>query len=94
MNNEWEVVEPGSLEGTQTTRKSLTYWQDVWRRLRQNVMAMTGLVMIVIIALMAIFGPMWTTETKSKILSVVCLAACSCCLQHLLAVNRSPTPST
>ncbi|OOB79943.1 MAG: peptide ABC transporter permease [Epulopiscium sp. Nuni2H_MBin001] len=65
MNNEWEVVEPGSLEGTQTTRKSLTYWQDVWRRLRQNVMAMTGLVMIVIIALLAIFGPMWTPYSYS-----------------------------
>lgn len=40
------------------TRKSLTYWQDVWRRLRKNVLAIMGLVGVVLIALFTIFGPM------------------------------------
>lgn len=40
------------------SRPHTTYWQDVWRRLRKNILAMTGLVFILLIALMSIFGPM------------------------------------
>jgi dipeptide transport system permease protein len=40
------------------SRPHTTYWQDVWRRLRKNILAMTGLVLILLIALMSIFGPM------------------------------------
>ncbi len=65
MNNEWKPINLEELEGTESTRKSLTYWQDVWRRLKQNVMAMTGLLMIVIIAIAAIVGPMLTPYSYS-----------------------------
>lgn len=41
-----------------TDRPSLTYWQDVWRRLRKNKVAMIGLGAIIFIFLAAIFGPM------------------------------------
>lgn len=40
------------------SRKSLTYWQDVWRRLRQNKVAMISLGGIIFIFLLAVFGPM------------------------------------
>ena len=39
-------------------RPSVSYWQDAWRRLKENKLAITGLVIIVIIALISIFGPM------------------------------------
>ena len=39
-------------------RPSVTYWQDAWRRLKQNRLAMVGLWVIVVIALIAAFGPM------------------------------------
>ncbi|MDP4144316.1 MAG: ABC transporter permease [Bacillota bacterium] len=39
-------------------RPSMTYWQDVWRRFRKNKLAMSGLIFVVFITLMAIFGPM------------------------------------
>ena len=39
-------------------RPSVTYWQDAWRRLKQNRLAMVGLWVIVAITLIAIFGPM------------------------------------
>lgn len=42
------------------TRKSLTYWQDVWRRLKKNKMSMFGLSVVIFIILFAIFGPMFT----------------------------------
>ena len=42
------------------TRKSLTYWQDVWRRLKKNKSSMVGLIGVIIIVLLAIIGP-WLT---------------------------------
>ncbi|RKP55099.1 ABC transporter permease [Cohnella endophytica] len=41
-------------------RPSLTYWQDAWRRLRSNKMAMTGLIVLVIMTLLAIFAPLFS----------------------------------
>lgn len=37
-------------------RPSIKYWADVWRRLKQNKLAMFGLFIIIGLALMAIFG--------------------------------------
>lgn len=38
-------------------RPSLSYWSDAWLRLRKNKLAMSGLIFLVILAIMAIFGP-------------------------------------
>lgn len=38
-------------------RPSETYWQDVWRRLKQNKLAMIGLYFVIFITLVAIVGP-------------------------------------
>jgi len=40
-------------------RKSLTYWQDAWRRLKNHKLAMTGLVGVVLIIFAAVFGPLF-----------------------------------
>ena len=40
------------------TRKSLTYWQDVWRRLKKNHLAIVGLVSVIIVILFATVGPL------------------------------------
>ncbi len=37
-------------------RPSIKYWPDVWRRLRQNKLAMTGLILIILMAIMSIVG--------------------------------------
>ena len=37
-------------------RPSIKYWPDVWRRLKQNKLAMTGLFIIVIMGLLSVFG--------------------------------------
>jgi len=39
-------------------RPSIRYWPDVWRRLRQNKLAMTGLIIIIIMIAMSIIGPL------------------------------------
>jgi oligopeptide transport system permease protein len=38
-------------------RPSMTYWQDAWRRLKKNKVAMAGIVLLAAFTLMAIFGP-------------------------------------
>lgn len=43
---------------TQITRPSLTYWRDAWRRLKQNRIAMISLCIIILLVLIAIFGPL------------------------------------
>ncbi|TYP56184.1 ABC transporter permease [Thermosediminibacter litoriperuensis] len=41
-------------------RPSITYWQDAWRRLKQNKVAMLGLIIIILYTIMAIVGPYMT----------------------------------
>ena len=37
-------------------RPSITYWQDAWRRLKQNKVATASLVILILITLMTMFG--------------------------------------
>ncbi len=50
---------------TELIRPSTTYWQDAWRRLKQNRVAMGSLVLIALILLLAIFGPIFSPYTYS-----------------------------
>lgn len=52
----WEKVETKASQTEKITRKSLTYWQDAWRRLKKNKLAMLGLGVVVLIVLFAMFG--------------------------------------
>ena len=47
-------------------RPSLTYWQDVWRRSKQNKAAVTGLIIISLLIIMAIIGPHLLPFTYSE----------------------------
>ncbi|MBP8612697.1 MAG: ABC transporter permease [Candidatus Atribacteria bacterium] len=47
-------------------RPPVGYWQDAWRRLKKNKLAMVGLVMIVLLILFAILGPMFSTWTYNQ----------------------------
>lgn len=39
------------------SRPSLSYWEDAWKRLMKNKLAMAGLIFLVLLVFMAIFGP-------------------------------------
>jgi oligopeptide transport system permease protein len=41
-------------------RKSMTYWQDAWRRLKKNQVAMVSLYIIAAIILFAFVGPLFS----------------------------------
>ncbi|KIL37243.1 diguanylate cyclase [Cohnella kolymensis] len=50
-------------------RPSVTYWQDAWRRLKKNRMAMAGLIVLIILAGFAIFAPMFSShDYKTQVL--------------------------
>jgi len=52
------------LEGSERiVRKSLTYWQDAWMRLKANRMALIGLIIIIIITLMCFLVPILSEQT-------------------------------
>jgi len=53
----FERVPKRSQEAETIKRPSVTYTQDVWRRLKQNKLAMAGLVIIILLAVMSIIGP-------------------------------------
>ena len=40
-----------------SARKKVGYWQDAWRRLRANKIAMAALVLLILLLLMTIIGP-------------------------------------
>ncbi|KPB05219.1 ABC transporter permease [Bacillus sp. CHD6a] len=67
--DEWfKPVDKNKEEAEAVVRPSLSYWQDAWRRLLQNKLAMAGLVFLVFLTIMAILGPILSpysvTETN------------------------------
>ncbi len=56
--NKFKFLEQDQKLDKEQTRKSLTYWQDVWRRLKKNHLAIIGLVCVIFIILFATIGPL------------------------------------
>jgi oligopeptide transport system permease protein len=54
----FEFVPKEEKNTNKVVRPSLSYWQDVWIRIRKNKLAMGGLIFIILITLAAILGPM------------------------------------
>lgn len=63
--SEWDRIDKEDYKDQEAVRVSLTFWQDAWRRLKKNILAMGGLITIAIIALLAIFGPLFCENTYS-----------------------------
>lgn len=66
--DEWFVPKVRDYKEAETVvRPSLSYWKDSWHRLLKNKLAMVGLVFLILLALLAIFGPMlspYSVETQ------------------------------
>ena len=70
--DEWFTPrEKNKNEQERLARPSLSYWKDAWRRLSKNYLAMSGLVFIVFLIIMAIFGPILSPyEASTGVLSM------------------------
>lgn len=51
------IVGKNSEKMESITRPNLTYWKDAWRRIKKNKVAFSGLVILIIYVVLAIFGP-------------------------------------
>ena len=74
-NKKFEFVDSSTLDSDLVVRPNISYWQDAWRRLKKNPVAMGALFVLIAIILMAIFAPIirnmdyQTVVTKNKNLS-------------------------
>lgn len=59
-NNKFAPVATGSLTGDRIVRPSLNYWQDAWRRLKKNRLAMAGLTILIALILLSVFAPFFS----------------------------------
>lgn len=66
MNKNFNFVSEDKKQDREQTRKSLTYWQDVVRRLKKNKLAVLGLFGTIIIVLLAIFGPVFNKHSYKQ----------------------------
>ena len=62
MTFDFSPVDNKNIEKIQENNKpSLGYWQDAWLRLKKDKMAMAGLCFIVLLMLLALMGPMFSS---------------------------------
>ena len=54
---DFEVVGFSLEEANRIDRPTISYWQDAWRRLKKNPVAMTSLVVLALLIVMCIIGP-------------------------------------
>lgn len=76
INQNMFMPAPKDADSEKILRPSLTYWQDAWRRLKQNKLAIAALITLIIMFLLAIFGPMMRPFSYSE--------------QSFMNVNKTP----
>lgn len=54
----FEPLDDAEKQTDVISRPSLTYWQNAWQKLRRDPLAMVGIVVIILMILLAIFGPL------------------------------------
>lgn len=68
--DKFEIIGIDKNASNEINRPNITYWQDAWRRLKQNKVAIGSLILLILIALMTIIGPYltpykyWTTDSN------------------------------
>ena len=55
--DQFETVGYTMEEANKIDRPTISYWQDAWRRLRKNPVAMAALVVLVLLVILVIVGP-------------------------------------
>lgn len=66
INQNLFLPAPKDADGEKIVRPSLSYWQDAWRRLKKNKVAVAALAALFIMVLLAIFGPMMRPFSYSE----------------------------
>ncbi|MCM1992447.1 ABC transporter permease [Oceanirhabdus seepicola] len=68
--DKFKIIGCDAADAEVILRPSMTYWQDAWRRLKQNKVATFSLIMLGLICLMTIIGP-WIAKYPYEAISDV-----------------------
>lgn len=66
MDNRFERLPIEEKSSNEIVRKSMSFWQDAWRRIKMDKLAMMGLIFVIIITFIAIFAPVLTKYSYSS----------------------------
>ncbi|MBO8170618.1 MAG: ABC transporter permease [Bacillaceae bacterium] len=80
------VAERKALDSERIVGESLSFWQDAWRRLKNNKAAMVSLFTVIAIVLLAIFAPMLSSYTYNEMNTTVRNQAPS--MEHWLGTDH------
>lgn len=62
LKEEFQPLSLHSLSNNKIERPKISFWQDAWRRLRKNKLAISGLAIIIFLVIMAIFAPWFSAH--------------------------------
>ncbi len=55
--NKFIILGCSDLDAEKVSRPNISYWADVWRRLKQNKIAMSSLIILILLVILTIIGP-------------------------------------
>lgn len=58
--DKFQIIGCENSDAEKILRPNMTYWQDAWRRLKQNKVAILSLIILILIGIMTIIGPFLT----------------------------------
>lgn len=53
----FQIVGCENANSEEILRPNMTYWQDAWRRLKQNKVAIVSLIVLIVVGIMTVVGP-------------------------------------
>lgn len=56
-NDDFKRIGTEGLSGEELSKPALTYWKDVWRRFKENKLALLGLIILALVVIMLYVGP-------------------------------------
>lgn len=56
-SDKFKIIGYSKEDANRIERPTISYWQDAWRRLKKNPVAMTSLVVLILLIVMVIIGP-------------------------------------
>ena len=57
VNKRFELADQSKFDADEVVRPNISYWQDAWRRLKKNKLAMLSMGVLLILFVMSVIGP-------------------------------------
>ncbi|WP_427340261.1 ABC transporter permease [Caloranaerobacter sp. DY30410] len=73
----FKIVGKDIEKSQELVRPSLTYWQDAWRRLKENKLAIASMIILILLMLLSVVGPYMQPYTYDE--------------QDFMSINKPPS---